>query len=578
MVVGLVKGQLSVAILKQRLGIDSKKICHLKDLLIEALAKKLLTKEEFDLTVPKQESVIKCYLYSMITDKEYREKIEKYVLASSQLYTRGSYIANLIALKILGPVEQQQDVIPRYTHNLGLTQRLFDMTENDLFKQIFCPERWPSEPVKKKNSKDFRNTSILLEDIKNIVEENRVVMNNLRPDWENVMYTPGSTSGWDNNINRMYSKYRANIQTSLMNHIPAMLIKYLKKVEMANDESRPLLAGMIQRPLRPWICHNNDFEHVVYLRGMFGQEKDKYFPKDFEYTVKLFDFIIGLKRLGLGGGTYLPVCDFGRKYCYIDFKVAKGLLGCDETKGKTFSELFGLTKEALKARKKRLRRELRQRYKKNNKKMKKRWANTGLCSIPRGTTISSFETDGVGMSIVIKKPINIFAVVKKETILLPMNNPVNIGVDDGRAKALTAAISTNNLKKPVHQMLTRKKYYFEMKHNIRMKWERQRTIATNVNRLLSLHPKSTDFAGYLECVNANLQDLRNEYLVDKERAFWRMRLYRLKTRSLDKAIQKLFDVAKGRPIVFGIGNAKFAPNGKGELSMPTTMLTRFFKK
>ena len=127
-------------------------------------------------------------------------------------------------------------------------------------------------------------------------------------------------------------------------------------------------------------------------------------------------------------------------------------------------------------------------------------------------------------------------------------------------------------------MLTRRKYYFEMKHKIRMRWEQARHVATNVNQLLSLHPKSTDFLGYLETVNANIQDIKSEFLIDKGRALWRMRLYRLKTRSLDKAVQKLFDAAKGRPIVFGIGDANFSSSGRGEKSMPTTHLIKVFKK
>ena len=108
MVRGVVEGQLTVATLKQRLGIPSSRKSFLKDLLIEACKRKLVTTEEFNLTVPKQDTVVKCYLYSVITDVEYRDKIDKYVLAASQLYTRGSYIANLLALKYFGPIQRDE--------------------------------------------------------------------------------------------------------------------------------------------------------------------------------------------------------------------------------------------------------------------------------------------------------------------------------------------------------------------------------------------------------------------------------------------------------------------------------------
>jgi hypothetical protein len=72
--------------------------------------------------------------------------------------------------------------------------------------------------------------------------------------------------------------------------------------------------------------------------------------------------------------------------------------------------------------------------------------------------------------------------------------------------------------------------------------------------------------------------MKQEFLIDKERALWKMRLFRLKTRSLDKAVQKVFDKAKGRPIVLGVGDAKFPATGPGEKSMPTTQFVRAILK
>ena len=577
---GCVEGQLTVTGLKQRLGVPAKRKAFLKDLLIEASNKRLITTEEFNLTVPKQESVVKCYLYSVITNTDYRNKIEEYVLAASQLYTRGSYIANLLALKYFGDIGHGEGLVPKFASNMGVTKRLFDLmeTENSLFKQVFCPERWSKEPVRcATDNTKFRSGELRLEMIQEILDEHQVLLDNLRPNWKGVM----SASGWDNSINRMYSKYRANIQVSLTNHIPKLLGKYMDKVELADDRFRHVLKSLIQRPLRPMILHNDDFDHIMFLRDLLGCEIDDYMPNKIKYTDKIFDFAIGLKKLGVDQGTYLPVCDLGRKYCYMDMKIASSMFGLKATKDKTFAEFFQLTKADFKARRSKLRRELRKKARRNKvkKKLKARWENLGIGSIKDGTQISSFETDGVGMSIVLKKPVNIFAappVPKSE--LPPMDDPVFIAIDTGRAKAFTAAVSIKGYKKPTYQMLTRKKYYFDMKHKIRMRWEQSRQVATQVNQLLSLHPKSTDLLGYLEVVRVNIQAIKEEFLIDKGRALWRMRLYRLKTKSLDKAVQKLYDAANGRPIVFGIGDANFASSGRGEKSMPTTHLIKVFKK
>ena len=586
MVVGVVKGQVTRPVLIQRLGLEPDTQMLMKDLLVQACSRNLVTKVEFDLSVPKKESVLKCYMYSVITDVKQRDKIEKYVLAASQLYTRGSIIANLLALKTFGPIEHL-DVFPKFAGNLGVTKPWYEWMQkrNSTMTQIFCPERWVLQmPEKAKRWKiNLREPRI-----QEILNENEAVLNNLKPDWESVM----CSTGWDNSFNRMFTKYRANIQVALTNHLPRNLEKYLGKVEMADDTFRSVLKILLQRPVRPMICHNDDFRHIMELRKIINYGLSEYIPSEIEFTDSVFDLAIGLKKIGVDEGTYLPLSNIGRKYCYIDLKIAKSLFK-REVKEQTFAQFFKLTKNDLKARKSKLRRDMRKTERKRKKdhknkakegkkraKFKERWKNLGIGSIKDGVEISSFETDGVGISICLKKPINIFAPKTDRKAKLPAmkDEPVIIGVDTGRAKAFTAAISTKGYKKPVHQMLTRRTYYFQMKNKIRARWEASREVPLHVNPLLAQHPKSTQFVQYLQVINDNLNDMRNEYLINKERALWRMRLYRLKMRSLDRAVQKVFDAAKSRPIVFGIGEANFAATGRGEQAMPTTQLMRAFKK
>ena len=94
------------------------------------------------------------------------------------------------------------------------------------------PDQFQALMQQKYNRKgEIKRGEVRLDMIQQILEEHQVLLNNFNPDWKDVM----TASGWDNSINRMYSKYRANIQVSLTNHIPKLLGKYLDKVEMAND-------------------------------------------------------------------------------------------------------------------------------------------------------------------------------------------------------------------------------------------------------------------------------------------------------------------------------------------------------
>lgn len=111
-----------------------------------------------------------------------------------------------------------------------------------------------------------------------------------------------------------------------------------------------------------------------------------------------------------------------------------------------------------------------------------------------------------------------------------------------------------------------------------MKWEAER-VKTVPNLKTTLEALSEgdgkqNFVSYAEKIHANYRLITGEYLYNKERALWNMRLYRLKKRSMDKAIQTIFTMAKGKNVVIGVGDAHFAATGKGEKAVPTTALTK----
>ena len=576
---GIRTGGVTKVELSRRLGLSATNKLKLIDLLRLAVANNKITPDELRISTPTEESTIKCYLYSIVNDKNVREKLENYVVAASQLYTRGSLITNIIAEDIYGSIERHEDeeALPRYVprDEQGELSDLWEFVEDDdAFKQCFLPERWPSGQ---------RPRGPL---IASVLEEFEPYLEYILPDWLSVM----KTSGWDNAINRMYSKYHANIMNHMTVHLIRFVNAYIPRIQMDNGSTPELLVSLFKKP-RPFAVHNDDYAFVMSLRSIVGVEVvTDYLPRKPEYNFDTFSLMMFLVKKGVTSGNYLPISTVGRKYCYMDAKVARFLLPALFKTKKTLLgrdpevvDMFDLRPEDFRRRRKLLRQRLRRKYKNQSKKLRKKWMKLGCSNMPRDADVYSFETDGVGASVVIHRRVSLYERSNTEYVeeAPPMENPVQVGVDTGRAKLYTAAISPDPIKRPETVLFTRRRYYHEIKHHIRTRWENQRASHPDVKQAIlemALNRGKSNIVGYLESVVIHYDTLKAEYIDHMERALWTMRLFRLKKRSLDSAVQRIFDRGKGRPMVIGIGNGSFPCTGKGEKAMPTTQLTRAFLK
>jgi hypothetical protein len=77
--------------------------------------------------------------------------------------------------------------------------------------------------------------------------------------------------------------------------------------------------------------------------------------------------------------------------------------------------------------------------------------------------------------------------------------------------------------------------------------------------------------------------LEDEFVVNKERAVWKMVTFCYKKSSLDRAAERLIQamtkaVPVERPLVLGVGAAGFASTGRGELPAPTAAMTRAMER
>ena len=105
---GVREGKITSAALKTLLKLDAKDKTKYQVLLEDAYRQNLIDEETFNSSLPTTDSTVKCYLYSLITDTNIRNKIETYVLNASELYSRGSFLANLIAIDVLGEIGEKK--------------------------------------------------------------------------------------------------------------------------------------------------------------------------------------------------------------------------------------------------------------------------------------------------------------------------------------------------------------------------------------------------------------------------------------------------------------------------------------
>lgn len=668
-------------------------------LLGHALFHKLVKRPEEEETVPRTEATVSCYLNTYVTNPVHREQIERYVKVASRLVRRGSIILNLIAQTVCGarlpgaPDIWVSVLRPRFSDDpASQTMEPFramaamldgDPRSNPL-KHAMLPERWPSQETPRCPS------------VEAIIQPGAPLARVIPPapaDWTTIM----SVSGWDNAINDMMVRLCANLKTHAAASLPKYVRQYLGCVPMDADTPRWLLIDTTLGKPRPLTAHQDDWEMAMALRrilvgvspqGTMEWERARMtrlaVPDSVEYSPEVLLLHFFLCRYGVADRSYLPVSSRGRKYAYIDGKIASKLFAATKVPRKKPStaekkerskktskpqaagasqpqddpgpsrppeppvpqpqpepsinvgEILGLTPELFNRRRRQLRREIRQRYRqrardeadgakrRRRRKQAKRWQRIGASAMRKNARVDSILTDGVGLRIVVKSPIDMTPYKKpleasaiaaarppparKKKLkpkaapeeqepplfsIVPASRPIFVGIDLGRAKLFTAAVSREVVRRPSTVILTRRQYYYDMRHGARRRWEERRMEATPVIRAAvdslsqaggTLHTCDPDaWQAYLTAETAHRALLDQEYVDEIERARWRMVMFRGKrnsTRCLDNATQRVLKAAvekepKSRHLVIGIGDAAFPCNGpRGELPAPTSELSK----
>lgn len=679
-------------------------------LLGHAIHYKVVTPKQVSETVPRNESTIPCYLRPRLQHMPpgFGDSLERYVKIASRLYHRGAVIANWLAMDLCGarvPVPVSGGAA-RFIPDAAavavaeLSDLLFVADiRNGAFKQAFLPERWPSKAV-------HRYPGIV-----HILATRSATLPPL-PDWKGIMVP----TGWDNAINRMATKYHGNIQVHVCNRLPERVADYLRVARLDAGTPRDVFIEMTVKRPRPLAICNNDFTMAMDLRRAMGVEDSDaqwYPPLKPEWSAEVFALHMFLTRHGSKERAYLPVVHRGRKYCYVDAKIAGAMLsdikrrskaakkkvprkedhlaaaakkkrpreknaapggakrtrprqekagattaddtdaydappdppdGDDETSTSLcIGDLLGLTPPEFNRRNMQIREAVRRRLRtltkrpkttrKHRDRLKRRAARLGAGIMPKDARVDSIETDGVGLRLCIKVPINMRPYIKRlptaeevreapgaaatkkkrkrtherverepaprairppdvpgepGTVELP---PIFLGADEGRKKPFVAAISLHGWQKPRTVVFTRSSYYADMGYWRHQTWSKQRASRQEIaSALLALSEagglKNCDPARWEATMAAERTHealLDAEYVESPDYALWRMRLFRKKRRSLDNASNNLMlGAVKGQPIerhlVVGIGDVKMASTGRGEMAAPTTALAQAFKR
>jgi hypothetical protein len=539
------------------------------ELVWEAYKQGLITTEERDASFLRRSSTIPCYLYTHVTDSVIRDRIEAYVKAYSMLYTRGTYLANLVVLGIPTPLLPREN-IPETTTPIPAI-----LKKDTEVKKCFFPERW----INKKSQIDPLIVQAL--------QANHTDLDCLLPESIGLCDT-----GWDNALNHMASVFLGNLQVMMLTPLKQRLSKnLLERTYEDGSASKEVLKSCLYS-LRPSSELSIEaFEWAMKLRAFLGIPNHQYYEQ-VEHLQELNDRTWTLHLWLQDDSSRLPVSPLSRKYAYLDAKVVKALLpaktkkemmkATEEHSGSELQKLLGLTSKCFNKRRKLLRKNLKERYRNQKKeKLAKKWSRLGHSSLSPRAEVDSISTDGVGLRLSLKFfPTSPKEGTESHASICP-KDVFKIGSDEGRVN-LAATANENG---GVH-MIKRSAFYKHLRDKETKRWERQQMTGTAWGAALAEMAnaggfKNTDLTTWKATIAAtakNICVLKREQVENKERSLKRMRRFRWKKSFLHQSWKKVLapglSQGKEKHIALGIGDAKFACTGKGEKAVPTSALNK----
>jgi len=572
------------------------------ELLVCARERGLVTDQEFEMSWPTDVTTLKCYLASLTDDPSLRERLDAYVQAYSLLYRRGTLIANRMADRACAgyPVDDlwtEESVAKASSTDAPfapLTSMLLRSNSLEL-KQAFLPERW--------------HVDKLALGVAAVMSNEAVYFEHLKPDgWLAMM--GGRVTGWDNALNRMCSKFAVNVDVDVRYHIVQRAIKHARMRHGIHKRTTEAILTKTLRSWRVWSDVSGDaMEELVAMRRVVSGKPAVDLTCVVEVPTVITPELFALHRHVLHHieprHPLLPVANLGRKFAYLDDKIAHHLEleGVHSKKRnrvdqppRTWRDALAIEPAAFNARRtearRRIRRCLRRRAKGRNARARnrrraaaarRRCSRRGCGRMPTDAKVSSIETDGVSVVIAMKRPRRVKKVDdggdagQEDSSYAPTQQPGFVGIDLGVAKPIVAACLPPDHpdQKPRSVVLTRGSYYRRIYHDPRRRWEQARRMRNEPlhSALTAIADSASEtFETRMLVEASHVNALVDEFVREKGRAAWAMRAYTGKRSCLDSTAEAVLRAAmasgSSQEIVVGVGNAKFAPGGRGQKSAP----------
>ena len=567
-------------------GVKLAKNVSKNELALLAFRNNLIDRSQYIDSLIKKTSTIPCYLYTHIQDDEMLTTIEKYVQSYSILYTRGTWIANLACILLAQNINLPED-FPTSQNTIPIPTFLED---ENLIKQAFLPERWllKEKPINQSLYEAYNHF------------HNQLMA--FLPDYNTVM----SDCGWDNALNYMGKIYLGNVKVKICTHLVAKLETFIMDCYHSEpDTNKKSLWLTIKAPLSPnTMIHNADFEWAMNVRNCFNIKLTDwlYAPKELnDYVWTLHNWLV--KKIQTNpdkSSSFLPISPLGRKFAYIDEKVAKSLFPAkvrnkviNITKNHTGSELqkiLGLTRQLFNKRRLAVRKALKAKYK-DNKKLKKKWSKIGHGCLPPEAKLKMITTDGVGLRLCIEtvpkeneiiqsKDIEKKEIEKDDSMFMDL---FKVGWDTGRARIVTSVDDDNKVT-----IISRSGYYWAQRDHLSKQFEKERMTDTPWGEALAkissqggLRNESPEkWTNTLNMMVEKKDILISEQINDKTRSRMAMRRLRWKKAFFDRKFKEILNktIKNKQKTIIGIGDGDFACTGRGEQSVPTKKVEVLLKR
>jgi hypothetical protein len=555
------------------------------ELLLRALDSGKITIEEYDVSFKSKENVttIKAYLWTVVSDIALRSRFRDFSMCASQLFHRATIISNLIFQDVSENLDSVDD---------SFVLSMFGSFTKDVSKfwrTVVLPEKF--------DRKDWHGS------LSNVMDAHASAMASMLPPWEHIMTRDGWHNACEYMAKRVWTNAKLHITRHLLGRAQCRVWRMCSNGRLAK---RAVVIGLSKCP----ELSTDDVAIVREMRRRLGFEDDGYIHdvKLTASTLRLhLELAKGFNVVGADGKSFtiedrfsvMPRARFQRKFVRIDRKMATGMIdmamrrvqrdgtSADPT-DQALVRAFGSTKKTAfdialhldplewRKRRRRVRNII------SKKKGRGRKERVGIGHLPKGSRVTSIETDGVAISLTIERD------GKHRCWTSPHGDSnweraaVKIGIDPGRASLVTTVEKRCN-RRVVH-FARRGEYYGKSLVFQNRRWCRARPqfvedAATELSEAGGW--KNADQDTWRQCIASfvsRISERRIEYIYNDDYARWRMAMWRKKRSYLSKKVNAILEHARRnrQDVVIGYGSAGVAPTGKGELAMPTTGITKAF--